>query len=120
MANSSQPPFDTHPPDRSDAIRDQLERILASPPFRRAERLKQFLQFIVERELASEGHLLKETFIGSTVYGRPLGYDPKIDAIVRTEARRLRGKLLTYEETFGSGDPFARGRVCTYDRVASL
>ena len=36
---------------------------------------------------------------------RDPGYDPKIDTIVRVEARRLRKKLETYYAGPGVGDP---------------
>ena len=39
---------------------------------------------------------IKETVIGVDVFGRGPGYDPKVDGIVRTEARRLRLKLEEY------------------------
>jgi Tol biopolymer transport system component len=55
-----------------------------------------FLQFTVEEKLAGRADALKETLIGVHVFDRKPGYDPKIDAIVRVEARRLRSKLLEY------------------------
>ena len=39
------------------------------------------------------------------VYDRPADYNPKIDPIVRNDARRLRTKLREYYETEGSSDP---------------
>jgi len=75
------------------AIRDQLARILASPGFSRNERLSRFLQFVVERHMEGRDHELKETVIAVEVFGRPPDYNPKQDAIVRTEAGRLRALL---------------------------
>ncbi len=60
-----------------------------------------FLRFIVENYLNGETERLKETIIGIEVYDRPPDYDPKVDSIVRTEARRLRRKLQEYYETEG-------------------
>jgi Tol biopolymer transport system component len=105
MASPLKSHSDPHPAGEEKAIRDQVDRILATPPFRRAERLRQFLRFIAERKLAGEAGDLKETVIGHAVYGRAPGYDPKADPIVRTEARRLRAKLLVYEQTNGAEDP---------------
>jgi len=58
-----------------------------------------FLQFVVERTLAGEGQNLKEYLIGVEVFDRRPGYDPRVDPIVRVEARRLRAKLAEYYRT---------------------
>src|SRR5580658_8082412 len=86
------------------AIRDQLARILASPGFSRNERLSRFLQFVVERQLEGRDHELKETVIAMEVFGRPPDYNPKQDAIVRTEAGRLRSRLGQYYSGAGKTD----------------
>jgi len=43
--------------------------------------------------------------IALEVFGRKPGYDPKRDSIVRTEAVRLRARLIEYYAGEGSGDP---------------
>ena len=92
------------PPD-ADAVRAQLERILASPGFANADRLSRFLRFVVERTLDGEGDQLKEYRLGTEVFDRPPDYDPRLDSIVRVEARRLRSKLAEYYEGPGRTDP---------------
>jgi TolB-like protein len=87
------------------AIREQLARILRSPIFVRSERLGRFLRFIVEHVTGGNQNCLKEYVIGSEVYDRKPPYHPSQDSIVRTEARRLRGKLMEYYETEGKDDP---------------
>jgi TolB-like protein len=87
------------------AIREQLARILRSPIFVRSERLGRFLRFIVEHVIGGNQNCLKEYVIGSEVYDRKPPYHPSQDSIVRTEARRLRGKLMEYYETEGKDDP---------------
>jgi serine/threonine-protein kinase len=53
---------------------------------------------------------LKEFSIAMEVFDRTSEYDPNIDAIVRVEARRLRGKLKAYyEEGQGKVDPVLIG-----------
>lgn len=74
-------------------VRAELARIVASPVLEDADRLIRFLTFVVEQTLAGNGGLLKESVIGSEVFGRPADYDPKTDPIVRVQARRLRTKL---------------------------
>ena len=80
----------------ADAVRAQLDRILASPGFVNADRLSRFLRFVVERTLAGEGDQLKEYLLGTEVFDRPSDYDPRLDSIVRVEARRLRAKLAEF------------------------
>lgn len=85
-------------------IQEALERILVSPLFARADRQSKFLRYIVERTLAGDDQAVKEMAIGLDVYGRPAGYDPKADPIVRVEAARLRGRLREYYEGPGAED----------------
>jgi TolB-like protein/Tfp pilus assembly protein PilF len=87
------------------AIRKELERILESPLFAQSDRLSRFLRFTVENTLQGKAELLKEYAIGTEVYDRKAPYHPSEDSIVRTEARRLRGKLKEYYESIGKNDP---------------
>jgi adenylate cyclase len=91
------------------AVRAQLERILASPGFANAGRLSRFLRFVVERTLEGEGDQLKEYRLGTEVFDRSADYDPRLDSIVRVEARRLRAKLAEYYAGPGQGDPVLIG-----------
>ena len=86
-------------------VRQQLEKILSSPGFVDAGRLSPFLRFLVNETLAGEGPRLKELVIGVEVFQRSGNYDPRIDPIVRVEARRLRSRLDEYYRSSGLGDP---------------
>ena len=88
-----------------DDIRRQLERILASDGFARAERMSRFLRFVVEQTLRGRGDQLKEYLIGVEVFDRRESFDPRIDPVVRGEARRLRLKLKEYYDSEGQNDP---------------
>ena len=88
-----------------DAIRDALTRIVESSMFVQSERLCRFLRFTVDTTLAGDAEMLKEYLIGTEVYGRKPPYHPGADSIVRSEARRLRGKLKDYYESIGKDDP---------------
>ena len=91
-----------HVPKKSDGlIRAELREIVESRTFAQGSRLARFLRFVVENHLTGETEQLKETVIATEVYDRPPDYDPKVDSIVRTEARRLRKKLQEYYETEG-------------------
>jgi serine/threonine-protein kinase len=86
-------------------VRGALERVLNSEPFLRSPQLQRFLRYVVEETLAGRGPRLKEYVIGIEVFGRPADYDPRIDSLVRVEARRLRAALETYYQTAGRADP---------------
>jgi Tol biopolymer transport system component len=88
----------------ADSVRAQLAKIVGSLPFIRSSRIGDFLTFVVENTLAGNPDVLKEICIGSMVFAREPSYDPKIDPIVRVEARRLRSKLQEYYETEGLRD----------------
>lgn len=63
-----------------------------------------FLRYTVEATLDGRLDELKETCVGVAVFNRDATYDPKIDPVVRSEARRLRKKLDEYAETHGATD----------------
>jgi serine/threonine-protein kinase len=89
----------------AEAVRAQLQKILSSETFVRAERLSRFLRFAVEQALEGQGDKLKEYVVGVEVFQRQQDFDPRIDAVVRVEARRLRAHLMKYYETEGREDP---------------
>src|SRR5687768_3171579 len=85
------------PPDA--AVRAELERILASDVFSRAQQLRRFLSFIVEHRLAGEKDALKESVLAHELYRKGTDFDGGTDPVVRVDARRLRDKLREYYET---------------------
>ncbi len=74
----------------------QLAAILRSSGFINSERMKRFLEFIVEETLAGRGSELCEYSIGISVFDRGESFEPGLNPIVRNDARRLRNKLLEY------------------------
>ena len=89
---------------QAEAVRLQLERVLASSGLARNERLTRFLRFVVERHLEGKDIELKESLIAIEVFGRKPDYDPKQDSIVRSEAARLRGRLAEFYAGQGRSD----------------
>src|ERR1700721_4357573 len=83
------------------AIREQLTKLLRSRLFAKSERLGRFLKFTIDQVLAGKQDELKEYLIGIEVYDRRSPYNPTVDSIVRSEPRRLRGKLQQYYEFDG-------------------
>jgi adenylate cyclase len=93
------------PPDASEAVRRQVDRVLASSGFARNDRLCRFLQFVVERHLGDRDSEIKESVIAVEVFGRRPDFSSKRDPIVRTEAARLRARLNEYYLNGGRRDP---------------
>ena len=81
-----------------------MERICASPGFAHSERMVRFLRWVVGKTLDGEMSVIREYSIGLEVFDRDPSYDPKIDTIVRVEARRLRKKLDDYYSDTGQDD----------------
>ena len=86
-------------------IREALGRVVESPEFFRAEQLRAFLNYIVEAEVAGRGSSLNEYLIGVEALGKPKGYSPVEDGMVRNRAAALRKRLGEYYESDGIGDP---------------
>jgi len=86
------------------AVRAHVEKIHASPGFANADRLRRFLHFTVEAHLKGEADQIKEYVLGKEVFDRDDTYDPRLDPIVRVEARRLRQRLAEYYAGPGQGD----------------
>jgi len=86
-------------------IRSQLELVLRSRAFIQSHRIRRFLQFVVQESLMGQPHRLKEYLIGLEVFDRRDAFDPRVDSIVRVEARRLRYKLEEYYRSEGREDP---------------
>jgi len=75
---------------------DLVERILASGPVRRSNRLRDFLLYICKRSLQDHCEHILEQEIGAEVFGRAYGYDTGANNIVRINATELRKRLDAY------------------------
>lgn len=87
-----------------DAIRAELDRVLASEAFDASPRNRQFLRYVVEETLAGRAERIKAYAIATTVFGRDADFDPQSDSIVRIEAGRLRRALERYYLMAGAGE----------------
>ena len=88
-----------------DAIREQLNRVLASHEFRTSKRSQDFLKYVIENTLSGHADILKERTIGIEVFGRPTSYEPSDDATVRVKAGEVRKRLGLYYAGQGAHDP---------------
>ena len=82
-----------------------VSRVLASEGFANSKRLQRFLAYIVEKTLAGQVDDVKEYNIALAVFDREQSFDPRLDSIVRVEARRLRQQLAAYYQRDGLLDP---------------
>jgi adenylate cyclase len=87
-----------------DDIRQQLEKILASPEFQRSPMLRDFLRFVVEKTLSGCVQEIKGYTVATEAMGRKADFDADKDTIVRIQAARLRRALERYYLTIGGQD----------------
>ncbi|MFL6451751.1 MAG: hypothetical protein ACJ746_29370 [Bryobacteraceae bacterium] len=90
----------TNPPD-SEAVLEQLERVLATPLFQHSKRYPAFLRYIVEQTLRGAGDELKERTLGIAVFRRSPTYDTSADPVVRNTASEVRKRLGEYYSEVG-------------------
>jgi hypothetical protein len=83
---------------------EQLHRMIASRTFRNTEVLKRLFEYLGQKALAGETNDLKEYIVGIEAFGKDVGYDPKVDSLVRVQAGKLRQKIDEYYRTEGESD----------------
>lgn len=86
------------------AVEAELQRILESQRFLKSEGLREFLRLIVESTLDGKSDQLKESVIAVEAFGRKPSFDPRLDAIVRVQAARLRTALSDFYDSEGATD----------------
>lgn len=88
----------------ADQQRQQLGKVLHSEVFRGAPGLQRFLDYIASKAIEGQSDAIKEYTIGKELLGRTEDYDPRVDTVVRVQARRLREKLKEYYDHEGAHD----------------
>jgi tetratricopeptide (TPR) repeat protein len=86
-------------------VNEQLERILKSAPLISSPSLCRFLRYIVEETLAGRASEIKEYPLGVRVFDRGEDFNPRLDPIVRVQARNLRARITRYYQGPGADDP---------------
>lgn len=79
-----------------EAVRDQLDRMLASPYFSHSKRFPNFLRFVVDQTLSGTADNIKERTLGIEIFGRDADYDTASDPIVRVTAAEIRKRTAQY------------------------
>ena len=87
-----------------EAVREQIDRILASGTLHNSDVLRKLFRFLAEKTFSGEADELKEYSVGLDALGKPSTYDPRQDAGVRIQASRLRQKLDDYYKNEGAND----------------
>jgi hypothetical protein len=87
------------------SINEQLERILNTPPLVSSPSLSRFLRYVVEETVAGRSGAIKEYTLGLNVFDRGEEFNPRLDPIVRVQARNLRSRLEKYYLAQGGEDP---------------
>jgi tetratricopeptide (TPR) repeat protein len=75
---------------------------VSSPQLESSPSLCRFLRYVVEETLAGRGGQIKEYSLGAEVFARGDDFDPRIDPIVRVQARNLRARMAKYYEGPGA------------------
>ncbi|MGA3042578.1 MAG: hypothetical protein ABSF54_17520 [Bryobacteraceae bacterium] len=79
-----------------EAIRRQLERMLANPLFKYSKRYPNLLRYVVENTLEGRAGEMKERSLGVAVFGREPDYDTNVDPVVRATAGEVRKRIAQY------------------------
>ena len=83
-----------------------LERLMSSESIARAPRVSAVLKFMIDSLLHGKATTVNEEKIGQAVFGRPAGYNPAEDNIVRVTIRHLRVRLEDYYRTEGRNEAY--------------
>ena len=84
-----------------EAVREQMNRLLANPFFSHSRRFPIFLRFVVEQTLAGAAENIKERTLGVEIFGRDAEYDTSVDPIVRVTAAEIRKRVAQYYQDPG-------------------
>ena len=79
-----------------EAVRQQVDRVLAHPLFNQSKRFDRFLRHVTELALGSGQKAVTERDLGPELFQRPSNYDTEADPIVRVTASEIRKRLAKY------------------------
>jgi hypothetical protein len=99
MATPHSSPVDAVPPAARPQVRELLDDILRSTPFRTSRQCQDLFRYIVEHSLGGFDDSLRERIIGIEVFGRAPDYDTAQDPVVRLRAADVRKRLAQYYQT---------------------
>jgi Malectin domain len=89
----------------TDPREDLVRRVVSSGTFEKSPKLRAFLVYVCRCAIDNQRAAATEQQIGIHVFGRPPGYNPNEDNIVRSQARLLRLKLEHHFANDGKDEP---------------
>src|SRR5215475_4282537 len=81
--------------------REEVQRVLQSPQFRRAPKLQRFLELVFDYHVQNRSAEINEYVIATQAFGKGADFDPGEDSLVRVQAREVRRRLREYYQTEG-------------------
>ncbi len=90
-------------------LREALEAVCKSAPFRTSPKSCEFLRHIVLHSLEDDTEVLKERLIGMVLLGRDASYDTATDACVRVRANDVRKRLNAHNKSLESTAKYCFG-----------
>lgn len=103
QADGTHNPPVTESDESREVILRELELVLGSRFFRKSERSRQFLRYVVQHKLEGRPELLKERTIGTELFQRRPDYATGDDPVVRVQAGEVRRRLEQYYQTTQDG-----------------
>jgi hypothetical protein len=83
-------------------VRNELQAVLGSRPFRQSRGLAKLLRYMCSKALLEDAEPITEYTIAVDVLGKPPDFKESKDAAVRVEVHRLRKRLAEYYEQEGA------------------
>src|SRR3954453_9041190 len=81
--------------------REEVQRILHSPQFRRAAKLQRFLELVCDYHFQNRSAEINEFTIATQAFGKGPNFEPSEDSLVRVQAREIRRRLREYYQNEG-------------------
>jgi len=82
--------------------REEVQRVLHAPQFRRSPKLQRFLELICDYHLRGKSSEITEFLIATEAFGKSQSFDSSHDSLVRVQAREARRRLREYYQSDGA------------------
>src|SRR5215475_758175 len=86
--------------------REEVQRILHSPQFRRAPKLQRFLELVCDYHFQNRSSEITEYVIATQAFGKGPNFEAGEDSLVRVQAREVRRRLREYYQNEGKSSRF--------------
>jgi hypothetical protein len=81
--------------------RQEVQRVLHAPQFRRAPKLQRFLELVCDYHFQNRSADINEFLIATQAFGKGPDFEPSEDSLVRVQAREVRRRLREYYQGEG-------------------